>query len=151
MAYTLAHVPANHQPPERPQWPAVDQEVLQTLPPVLRGVVMALGFAGAREFLADRGGTRVLLPMSAQSDVLGLDVPALQRLREVLAPHMNEKGCVWLPKADKLFARARDTQIRRDRHRESISQQALKYRLTVRQIVNIRREDRDDQRQINLF
>ena len=38
------------------QWPTIDDEVLRTLPPVLRAVVRALGFGRARDFLATHGG-----------------------------------------------------------------------------------------------
>lgn len=147
-AYKLRPCPPEHQPPQEPRWPCVDEDLLSTLPPVLRGVVRALGFSRARDFLADHGGVNVYIPI-ARGAGLGLDAAELQRLRQALAPHMDADDRVWMPKADKLFQRVRDTQIRKDRRHKSISALAREHHLSSRHILNICRED--DDRQIDLF
>lgn len=129
-------------------FPAVDEELLKTLPPVLRAVVRALGFTRAREWLANHGGVNVVIP-ARRSHALGLDADELARLRVTLARHLDAAGRCWLPKADKLFIRVRDAQIRKDRMHTSISNLARHHRLTSRQILNICRES--DDRQYDLF
>ena len=149
MAYRLMPVPADHQPPKPTQWPAVDDELLRTLPPVLRGVVMALGFLRARSFLIQHGGVNVCIPRY-KTEALGLDDDELARLREALGLHMDAEGRVWMPKADKLFYISRNTQIRKERENTSIAALARTHDLSSRQICNICREDGDD-RQFDLF
>ena len=129
-------------------WPAVDPELLRTLPPVLRAVVRALGFGRAKEFLLEHGGVNVNIPKH-RSSALGLEPDELARLRETLEPHMDAAGRVWMTKPDKLWIRVRDAQIRQDKHCESINQQARHYKLSSRQIQNVRREG--DEPQFNLF
>lgn len=128
--------------------PYVDEDLLRTLPPVLRAVVRALGFGRARDFLSEHGGVNVSIPLH-RSRVLGLSDMELPRLREHLAPHLDAAGRIWLPKADKLFIRVRDAQIRKDRHHTSIRVLAHQNHLSSRQILNICRED--DDRQFALF
>ncbi len=142
---TLPAVPA----PERDDsFPAVDEELLKTLPPVLRAVVRALGFGRAREWLAEHGGVSVTIP-AYRTQALNLSPDELARLRAMLAPHLDAAGRCWLPKADKLFIRVRDAQIRKDRSSASISTLARRNRLSDRQILNICREG--DDRQFDLF
>lgn len=129
-------------------FPAVDPELLRSLPPVLAAVVRALGFGRAREFLSHHGGVNVSVPKH-RSDALGLDQAELARLRHTLAPHMDASGRVWMPKSDKLFQRARDAQIRKDKSNTSINAQARQHNLSSRQIQNIRRDG--DDRQADLF
>lgn len=148
MAYTLTPVPPDHKPARPLSWPAVDDDLLSTLPPVLRGVVMALGFMRAREFLSAHGGVNVCIPKH-RATALGLDAEELARLRQALSLHMDAAGRVWMPKADKLFQRARDTQIRKDRQSHSIASLARTYDLSSKQICNICREGED--RQFDLF
>ena len=140
-------VPADHQPPQPTKWPAVDDELLRTLPPVLRGVVMALGFLRARGFLVQHGGVNVCIPRY-KTEALGLEPDELARLRVALALHMDDDSRVWMPKADKLFDAARNTQIRKDRQRSSIAALARAHDLSSRHICNICRED---DRQFDLF
>ncbi len=123
-------------------WPAVDPELLRSLPPVLAAVVRALGFGRAKAFLAAQGGVNVNIPKFRCSS-LGLEPDELERLRETLEPHMDAAGRVWMPKPDKLFIRVRDAQIRRDKHKASINAQARENNLSSRHILNIRR-DADD-------
>lgn len=137
-----------YAPTQNMIWPAVDPELLRTLPPVLGAVVRALGFGRAKAFLVDHGGVNVCIP-KFRSSSLGLDKDELARLRETLAPHMDAAGRVWMPKPDKLFIRVRDAQIKREKYSASINGQARQYRLSSRQIQNIRRET--DDRQADLF
>lgn len=125
-------------------FPAVDPELLRSLPPVLAAVVRALGFGRAKDFLLEHGGVNVTVP-KRRTATLGIDTDELARLRVTLAPHMDASGRVWLPKPDKLFQRVRNEQIRRDKHKASINSQAHQHRLSSRQIQNIRREDDDAQ------
>lgn len=144
----------------RPQ--KVDEELLKTLPAVLRAVVRALGFDRASAWLKDYGGVNVYIPIST-SIALKLNANELQRLRATLAPHMDAAGRCWLPKVDKLYLRVRDAQIRKDLQNESISLLARRYRLSSRQILNIGRvsdearkvisvcSEGDDSGQLDLF
>lgn len=115
------------------EWPSVDEALLRTLPPVLRGVVRALGFGRARTFLELHGGTPVYMP-KARSTKLQLDQSEFARLREALSPHLSASGFVCLPKSDKLFIRARNEQIRQERHNHSVVELAKRYGLTTRQV-----------------
>jgi len=119
---------------------AANEDLLGTLPPVLRAVVKALGLARAQEWLHDFGGVSVILPQY-KTDALSLTADELQALRATLAPHLDAVGRFWAPKPDKILIRARDAQIRRERHKTSIRVLARRYRLTDRQILNICRED----------
>lgn len=148
MAYTLTPVPPDHEPTRPLSWPAVDDELLRSLPPVLRGVVTALGFMRARAFLSAHGGVNVCIPKH-RATALGLDADELARLRQALTLHMDAAGRVWMPKADKLFQRARDAQIRHDRKTTSIASLARTHDLSSKQICNICREG--DERQFDLF
>ncbi len=130
--------------------PVVDPDLLATLPPVLRAVVKALGFARAREFLLEHGGVNVTIA-KRHSRALRLQGDELARLRENLKPHLDSNDRVWLPKADKLLQMARNAQIRREAYDKSIRDQARMYDLSSRQITNIRRENDGDTRQIDLF
>lgn len=129
-------------------WPAVDAELLRTLPPVLVAVVRALGFGRAKSFLVKHGGVNVYVP-KLRSAGLGLEREELFRLRETLKCHMDSAGRVWMPKPDKLFIRVRDAQIRKDRLRTSINSLAHQNHLSSRHIQNICREG--DDRQFDLF
>lgn len=129
-------------------WPVVDEEVLCTLPPVLRAVVKALGFGRARDFLATHGGINQHIP-KYKSQALGLSDEELARLRITLADHIDAAGRIWLPKPDKLFNMVRNTQIRRDKSHMSINGLAKAHQLSSRHILNICRET--DDRQFDLF
>lgn len=148
MVFKLEPVPPDHVPAKPLAWPVIDEELLRTLPPILRGVVMALGFVRAREFLAAHGGVNVVMPKQ-RTAALGLEQDELARLRQALVLHMDAAGRVWMPKADKLFKRARDTQIRKDRQSHSIAALARAHDLSSKQICNICREG--DERQFDLF
>lgn len=130
------------------QWPYVDEELLKTLPPLLRAVVKALGFGRASQWLRDFGGVNVYIPQVLEQ-AMDLEPEELARLRCLLEPHMDVKGRVSMPKADKLFIRRRDEQIRKDRPNKSISALARSHNLSSRQIINICREV--DERQFDLF
>jgi hypothetical protein len=128
--------------------PPVDVELLKTLPPVLRAVVSALGFTRARHWLAAHGGVNVFIPRY-RTTALGLEPDEITRLNATLAPHMDAAGRAWLPKADKLFIRVRDAQIRKERSTASINELARRNNLSSRHIQNICRED--ENRQADLF
>ena len=133
--------------------PPVADELLATLPAVLRAVVRALGLVRAQEFLGEHGGVNWNVPIHRHGSALS--AAELARLAQGLAPHMDENRRVWLPKVDKILRRARDAQIRRERSYTSISQLAYRYRLTDRHILNVCR-DNDDQKhdldaQLGLF
>ena len=132
-----------------PTLPADNEEMLRTLPPVLRAVVRALGLMRAQEWLRDYGGVSIILPQY-RTDALSLTDAELQAMRETLAPHLDAAGRFWVPKADKIMIRARDEVIRRERPRTSIRVLARRYRLSDRQILNICRED-DPGQQYVLF
>ncbi|WP_306602507.1 hypothetical protein [Azonexus sp.] len=119
-------------------WPMVDTELLSLLPPVLKAVVKALGYVRAREWLETRGGVNVNIPV-LKGEALGLKADEMARLRIVLAAHMDAAGRVSMPKADKLWQVARNVAICKTSTQYSIRDQALAYRLTGRQITNIRR------------
>jgi hypothetical protein len=149
-------LPAAPAPVPENAWPVVDEELLKMLPPVLRAVVRALGFGRARAWLTDHGGVNVSIP-AYRTQALGLSSDELARLRLTLAPHLDSNGRCTMSKADKLFKLVRDAEIKRSRM--SINAQARHYRLSARQIVNIRREDDvldvyqaiDDEGQFRLF
>ena len=142
----------SHATPTAPEyggeWPAADDELLKTLPAVLRAVVRALGFGRAREWLNEHGGVNVTLP-SRSTYAQGLEPDELSRLRVSLAPHLDAAGRCWMPKADKLFIRVRDAHIKAERYNTSINALARRHRLSSRQILNICREG--DDRQADLF
>jgi len=144
------HRPAAPAPthPQADTYPHIDEELLKTLPAVLRAVVRALGFGRASEWLLDHGGVNVSIPMH-RAQALRLMPGELARLRATLAPHLDAAGRVWMPKADKLFLRVRDAQIRRDRDNASINMLARRHHLSSRQILNICREG--DKQQFDLF
>ncbi|WP_445368821.1 hypothetical protein ACH5Y9_05385 [Methylomonas sp. BW4-1] len=123
-------------------FPDVAPELLSTLPPVLRAVVLALGFIRAQEWLRDYGGVNIHLPRH-KSSALGLSEDEFMRLRHKLKAHMDENGRVTCPKADKLLRVHRNHAITANMHKESIAQQARMYNLCSKQIQNIRR-DADD-------
>jgi hypothetical protein len=123
-----------------PVLPAVSDELLQSLPPVLRAVVQALGIVRAREWLQIYGGVKITLPQY-KSSALALSQEELKALRHTLAPHMDADGRFWAPKADKIMIQVRDVQIRKERYTNSIRTLALRYHLSDRQILNICRED----------
>lgn len=129
-------------------WPQVDEDLLGTFPPVIRAVVKALGFIRAREFLAEHGGVNQHIPQF-KSFALGLADDELVRLRISLKDHLDTAGRIWLPKPDKLFIIARNTQIRKDKKHTSINKLAKLNKLSSRHILNICRET--DDRQIDLF
>lgn len=131
------------------EWPAVDDELIQGLPPVLRAVVKALGFGRALGWLLDHGGVNVQIPFLAEQ-ALNLMPDELARMRITLAPHMDkETGRLWMPKADKLMMKLRNAQIRKDKRLLSINALARRERLSSRHILNICRDTDEDQ--LNLF
>lgn len=121
------------------EFPEVDPGLLESLPSVLRAIVKALGYARASEWLQDHGGINIHIPLH-KPQALGLEAAELNRLRQVLQPHLDSNQRLWCPKADKLLAKARNACIINNADRESIAQQARIYKLSSRQITNIRGE-----------
>lgn len=117
-------------------WPAVDDDLMRRLPPVLRAVVRALGFGRAREFLESRGGAPLWIPVQKE-EALGLAADEMQRLKVVLEPHLTENRRVTLPKADKMFNHYRNEQIMRERGTLTVREIAKAHGLTTRQVLNI--------------
>jgi Mor family transcriptional regulator len=128
----------------------MDAEALPLLPPVLRGVVRALGFARAAEWLALYGGVNIVVPRYRAS-AIGLSAEELARLRKNLARHLDAQGRIWMPKADKLMIHVRNQVIRHERPHASIRVLARRYNLSSRQIVNICRDIDEVQAQGRLF
>ena len=126
-------------------WPVLDDEVLGTLPPVLRAIVKALGFGRASEFLNAHGGLNINVP-KRKTQVLCLDEHELARLRVTLKPHMDAASRVWLPKPDKLFNIIRNQAILKAKDKQTISAQVREYKLSNRQILNIRNALTKDER-----
>jgi hypothetical protein len=124
-----------------PDYPQVSSEFLDTLPPVLRAIVRALGFPRAVEWLRDHGGISLYVPLVCG---LGLDKAEVTRMRYALRNHMDELGRVTLPKSDKLLNHFRDRQIREERRRSKLVTLALRYHLTTRQVQNICNKDDSD-------
>ena len=118
-------------------WPELDDDVLQQLPPVLRAVVKALGFARAKIFLDEFGGLPFKLP-KLSNNKMGLMAEELERLRVTLKPHLDADNRIALPKPDKLFAHVRNQAILNNKDHESITAQARHYKLTTRHVLNIR-------------
>lgn len=132
-------------------WPTVDAELLALLPPVLKAVVKALGYLRARDWLELRGSVNVNIP-AHKEEALDLSADELARLRHTLAPHMDAAGRVWMPKPDKLWQLSRNAAICATVSSQSISHQARQYRLSSRQITNIRREgSAGSEEQMDLF
>ncbi|WP_310609831.1 DNA-binding protein [Limnohabitans sp.] len=121
------------------EWPQVDDELLRTLPPVLRAVVRALGFGRARDFLERQGGAPIWVPAHKKA-AWGLTPGEMDRLRHVLQPHLNETRRITLPKVDKLFLKYRNEQIVRERGARSVRAIAQAHALTMRQVTNIFRQ-----------
>lgn len=129
-------------------WPALDDDFLATLPAVLRAIVRALGLVRAKDWLHEYGGVNCNVPTFRES-AMGLTPDELARLRITLRPHLDANGRLWLPKADKLFQRLRNTHIRKERARSSLSTLAHRYHLSSRQIQNICADE--DDAQLDLF
>jgi CRP-like cAMP-binding protein len=121
----------------------IDPDLLAILPPVFIQVVRALGIVRAREFLLEFGGLNISIAKH-HSRKLRLSDDDLAKLRTCLAGHMDDKGRVYLPKADKLVNHFRDEQIRREIGKKSIEKQAVDYKLSMRQIQNIRADTQDE-------
>lgn len=130
-------------------YPDTDPALLALLPPILRAIVTALGFTRAQQWLSEVGGVPLRIP-KRKKKWLGLELDEVARLAETLAPHLNAVNEFSCPMPDKLFLMARNAAINTNKHRESIRQQAWRYGLSSRQIINIRRTD-DGGEQMDLF
>lgn len=138
------------QPQQPMQWPDVPDNILRMFPPILRGIVRALGVLRARSWLCDYGGIIVYLP-KCKTAALGLSAEEYARLSEILDRHIDAQRRICLPKADKILIMARNAQIRKDRPFSSLSKMARRNNLTRRQIINICNLDDDQVIQTDLF
>jgi hypothetical protein len=127
-------------------WPAVDPELLAGLPPVMRGVIKALGYARGRSFLEQHGGAYISLPKTRATHTLGLLPDELVRLNITLAHHIPTTRLVTLPKADKLYLHFRNEQLMRDRNKMSLRATAKQHKLTTRQVLNIQSDFEEGRR-----
>lgn len=115
---------------------------LRELPPVLRGIVRALGWERATDWLREHGGLVKRIPQ-ARSHALGLSIDELQRLNDELSTHLeyNTARRIALPKVDKLYLQLRDARIRRAASSRSIGAIAKEHRLTTRRVQQIKALD----------
>ena len=127
----------------------VSDEVLKLLPPVLKAVVGSLGFFRAKDFLLDYGGINVYVPLGKNTGKLKLSDEEFERFSQAVAPFVDDKRRLWLPKADKLLIHVRNRELRTARNNMSINELALRYRITRRHVLNICHET--DDRQVDLF
>ena len=129
------------------------------LPPQIRRMIAAIGLPLTLHLLELRGGTRLALPLADArrkhyelADLIGA-APSRAFYRE-----FGGKGVrfIQLPKADKILRQARDAAIRQDCRTDSVSTVALRYRLTMRQVQNIKQSEdypvwRKPDSQLDLF
>lgn len=113
--------------------------LLQKMPPILRGMIKAIGLEKTQELLTRFGGTPIVLPKN-KSEKLGLTESELFALHCELECHLSNDNRLSLPKVDKVFIIFRNYEIRILRKNYSLTALALKYGLTTRQIQNICKE-----------
>ena len=125
-----------------------DPKLLASLHPVLRAIVVALGIARTEAFLMRHGGTFVKLPKTdgRRLDLSDKELAALRhqlhqaRLDKHLPSHLSHDDCISLPKADKLFLKYRNDEMRLLRGQQvTLNQLAVRFNLTSRQVQNILR------------
>lgn len=153
--YQRQHMPSAT---EQGAWPEVDDELLQALPAVLRGVVKALGYGRALEWLRWNGGVERHIPARLKhAGNLGLEPDELARLRITLVNHIDHENRVCVPKAEKIMLYMRNANIRLERATKSVRDLAIENRLTDRQVRNITRDGAEaaelkvDPRQMSLL
>lgn len=107
----------------------------------LRKIVSVIGLPAALTVLKAHGGTKIRKPRGLDPmmfrELLGED--AARNLARVFAA----REFVTLPKADKILQELRDRAIRADTE-TSLNALAVRWGLTTRQILNIKRADRGD-------
>ncbi|HVT36068.1 MAG TPA: hypothetical protein VHE37_10800 [Nevskiaceae bacterium] len=126
--------------------PGFNVDVAQ-LPTTMRRLIRAVGVPATMSLLEARGGTRVYLggqrgrrDRQLLMQLLGEKGEAAFR-REFTPPamsHARSASEVTLPKLDKIATQIRDAAIRAD-ETHSLTQLALMFKLTSRQIQNIRK------------
>lgn len=127
-------------------------DLLKSMPPILKGIIKALGLKKAQMFLMRFGGTTIVVPKT-HSQKLGLSTEDLQALHTQLEKHIIDDR-ITLPKVDKIFIGLRNLEIIEKRHEKSLSELAIDYGLCVRHIQNICRKNESEQTdlfQTNLF
>jgi hypothetical protein len=111
------------------------------LPPVLRGLVEAIGFDLTLQLLRARGGQRVHIPVQSSAWLLNLLGPKATR---ILCERWGGQE-LDLPKHDKIAVQLRNAAIRADRETHSLNALAARYGLTRRHILNVARTEDDGQ------
>lgn len=122
-------------------------DLLKSMPPILRGIIKALGLKKAQMLLMRFGGTTITIP-KVHSKKLGLSTDDLQALHKELDKHIHNDH-ITLPKVDKIFIGLRNLEIIAQRHEKSLTELALEYGLCIRHIQNICRKDESSQ--VDLF
>ena len=112
----------------------------------MRGVIKSLGYARARAFLEQYGGTCISLPRTHATHTLGLTSDELARMNIALANHIPTTRMLTLPKVDKLYLHFRNEQLMRDRQSMSIRKTAQRHKLTTRQVLNIQSDFEEGRR-----
>lgn len=108
----------------------------------VRRMIEAIGLPATVQLLEAWGGTYLDLPQGRmwrkQGGVLAqlIGEPLADKFHAEFA---NGERRMLLPKADKLLIQLRDREICAGADAESVRDQALKYRLTTRQVQNIRK------------
>lgn len=111
----------------------IDEKLLT---PMLRRLVRSIGLPLTLRLLERRGGLPLEVPRRGRSSSLLVDAIGADAA-ERLAVEFADVDVVTLPMADKLHSQIRDRAIRAERSERSLSELALRYGLSRRQIVNI--------------
>lgn len=111
--------------------------------PMLRRLIRAIGIGGTTALLRWRGGCRLCLPHDPRRSELAqyLSIGQVQALIDTF----GAGNPVTLPKPDKLYLQARNSEIRVSHAQgDSLAELALRYGLTTRHIMNIVAANDDD-------
>lgn len=118
------------------------------LPPQMRMIARAIGLPEMFRLIQARGGTLLRVPLHPDRARVLIQIitpDSIRRLCEEFGDQVLE-----LPKADKILVQLRNHAIRAERESASLSQVALRYRLTRRHVINITHDTSDDG-QLDLF
>lgn len=109
---------------------------LQPLTPMLRRLTRSIGIGATLQLLRWKGGCRLCLPRDPSRSELA-EYLSIAQVRALIA-EFGAGMWITLPKADKLYIAARNSEIR-DAHDEgdSLATLAMRYGLTSRHIQNI--------------
>lgn len=113
------------------------------LTPMLRRLTRSIGIGGTMQLLRQRGGYRLCVPRDPQRSELTnyLTVAQVQSLIDEFGAGLP----ITLPKPDKLYLCARNSEIRKEHDAgDSLATLAMRYGLTSRHIANIIAANDDD-------